>query len=159
MYSFSEKVVLLTGASRGIGAALATALAAEGANLCLVARDGEALRHVSYEARSRYGVEVMARACDVRDAARVEHLINDCVQRLGRIDLVINNAGVLGLMAPIHEYAPEQWNSTIATNLNGAFYVAHYALRRMKGQSGGGRIIFVSSSVGRTIRAGWGPTP
>jgi NAD(P)-dependent dehydrogenase (short-subunit alcohol dehydrogenase family) len=156
MYSFSEKVVLITGASRGIGAALAKAIASEGANLCLLARDSDALRNLAYDLRRLYAVEVMARACDIRDASRVEHFVNDSVQRYGRLDVVINNAAVLGLMAPIHEYTPEQWNSTIATNLHGAFYVSHYALRKMKGQSGGGRIVFVSSSVGRSVRAGWG---
>ncbi len=156
MYSFRDKVVLLTGASRGIGAALAAALASEGANLCLVARDAEAVKNVAYEARRLYAVDVMSRGCDIRDATRVQHLVDECVKRFGRIDLVINNAAVLGIMAPIHEYTPEQWNSTIATNLHGAFYVSHYALRHMKGQPGGGRIVFVSSSVGRTIRAGWG---
>jgi len=156
MYSFSEKVVLITGASRGIGAALAKAIASEGANLCLLARDSDALRNLAYDLRRLYAVEVMARACDIRDASRVEHFVNDSVQRFGRLDVVINNAAVLGLMAPIHEYTPEQWNSTIATNLHGAFYVSHYALRKMKGQSEGGRIVFVSSSVGRSVRAGWG---
>ncbi|MGB9690633.1 MAG: SDR family oxidoreductase [Candidatus Sumerlaeaceae bacterium] len=156
MYSFSDKVVIITGASRGIGAALAKAIAAEGANLCLVARDAEALRNIGLELRRHYATDVMPRACDVRDARRVEQLVADCVQRFGRLDMVINNAAVLGLMAPIHEYLPEPWNSTIATNLHGAFYVSHYALCQMKRQQPGGRIVFVSSSVGRTIRAGWG---
>lgn len=157
MYSFSEKVVLITGASRGIGAALAKAMAAEGANLCLVAREADNLRNIAYDVRRHYANDVMPRACDIRDAHRVEQLIKDCVQRFGRLDMIINNAAVLGLMAPIHEYSPEQWNSTIATNLHGAFYVSHYALRHMKQQNpAGGRIVFVSSSVGRTLRAGWG---
>lgn len=156
MYSFTEKVVLITGASRGIGAALAAAIAAEGAALCLVARDPDTIRTVSYDLRAKYGVDVMGRACDIRDASRVQALVHDCVQRFGRLDMVINNAAVLGLIAPIHEYSPEQWNSTIATNLHGAFYVSHYALGAMKGQTGGGRIVFVSSSVGRKARACWG---
>lgn len=156
MYSFTDKVVLITGGSRGIGAALAKAIASEGANLCLIARDADSLRNVSYEVRRLYAAEVMARACDIRDASRVEHLINDCVQRFGRLDMVINNAAVLGLMVPIHEYPPDAWNSTIATNLHGAFYVSHYALRKMRGQTGGGRIVFVSSSVGRAVRPCWG---
>ncbi|MCX7626262.1 MAG: SDR family oxidoreductase [Candidatus Sumerlaeaceae bacterium] len=156
MYNFADKVVLITGGSRGIGAALAKAMASEGANLCLIARDADSLRSISYEIRRLYAVDVMARACDIRDATRVEHLVNDCVQRFGRLDMVVNNAAVLGLMVPIHEYSPEQWNTTIATNLHGAFYVSHFALRKMKGQSGGGRIVFVSSSVGRTLRPNWG---
>ncbi|AXA37580.1 MAG: SDR family NAD(P)-dependent oxidoreductase [Candidatus Hydrogenedentota bacterium] len=156
MYSFSEKVVLITGASRGIGAALADAIAAEGANLCLIARDAETLRAVAYDIRSTYGVEVMARACDVRDAVRVETLVKDAYQRFGRLDIIINNAAMLGQITPIHEYDIEQWNATIATNLHGAFYVSRSALQRMREQQEGGRIVFVTSSVARQIRAGWG---
>ena len=156
MYSFREKTVLITGASRGIGAALAHAIAGEGANLCLVARDADAVRTISYELRRKYNTEVMGRACDIRDFSRVDAFVRDAVQRFSRIDVVINNAAVLGVMAPIHEYPVEQWNSTLGTNLHGAFYVSHSCLRAMKGQAGGGRIVFVSSSVAKHLRAGWG---
>jgi NAD(P)-dependent dehydrogenase (short-subunit alcohol dehydrogenase family) len=58
-------------------------------------------------------------------------------------------------MAPVHEYSPDQWPSTFATNLHGAFHVARYVIPKMT-ENGGGRIVFVGSSVGRSMRAGWG---
>jgi NAD(P)-dependent dehydrogenase (short-subunit alcohol dehydrogenase family) len=148
-------VVLVTGASRGIGAALASALAAERANLALISREGEAARRIAVELKRECGIEAVGRACDIRNARQVEAVIADIVKRLGRLDVAINNAGVLGALAPIAEYDPAVWRSTIETNVNGTFHVTRFVSEWMA-RKGGGRIVFVSSSVGREARAGWG---
>lgn len=155
MYDFRDKVTLITGAARGIGAALARALAAEGAKVCLLARDGEAAHQVAFSIRKDFGSETLVKACDIRDSHRVQQAITDVYTHFGKLDLVVNNAGILGQLSPISEADPSVWASVIDTNLNGSFYVAHFAAARMRRQSGG-RIVFLSSSVGSTVRNGWG---
>lgn len=155
MYDLKDKAVLVTGASRGIGAALVRAMAGEGARLCLIARDGQQIREVALEVKKSFGSEAYARACDVREARKVSEVVEEAAGRFGRLDLVINNAGVLGEVRPLVECDPEVWRSTIDVNLNGSFYVSRAAASLMQ-KSGGGRIAFVSSSVGRTMRAHWG---
>lgn len=155
MYDLSGKAVLLTGASRGLGAALARALAAEGAQLCLTARDGGAVREVAVGLRKEFGAEAFAREADVRDASRMEAIVEETVKRFGRVDLAVANAGMLGVLRAVHDIPVEYWDITLATNLSGAFYMARSAARAMRA-TGGGRIAFISSTVGLTPRAKWG---
>ncbi len=155
MYDFSGKAVVISGASRGLGRGLADELAAEGANLCLLARDGAAVREVAYELKRARGVDAFGRECDVREPARVAAAVQEAVNRLGRLDLLVCNAGILGTLAPVADTEPQAWAATVDANLNGTFNLVHHAMRAMAGH-GGGRIVFVTSSVGRTVRSGWG---
>lgn len=155
MYDFSGKVALVTGGNRGLGHALCEAFAGEGATVCVVARESDAAREAAYELRRNYGVEAIGKTCDVRDAQRVETVVGEVLRRFGKIDLLVNNAAALGHLEEIADVDPAIWTATIDTNLNGSFYFARCCLRSMK-KSGSGRIVFVSSSVGREIRAQWG---
>lgn len=155
MYDFGGKGIIVTGASRGLGAALAHAFAAEGANVALLARGAEAARAKAMELKKALGVDAVGRECDIRDWRRVEAVLHEIAERFGRLDLVVNNAGVLGAMATIPDYPMDMWEPTIATNLSGAFYVSRVAAAHMR-QHGGGRIVFVGSSVGHTPRETWG---
>lgn len=155
MFDFGGKTIVVTGASQGIGAALAHVIAGEGANLCLISRDDAAVHRVALAAKKAFGVDTLARACDVRDHHRVATVINEAMRIFGRIDAVINNAAILGEMAPVHECDPEKWRTTIEVNLTGAFNVVRYAAEAMK-RGDGGRIMLLSSSVGRTPRPRWG---
>ena len=155
MYDFSGRTAIVSGATRGLGLALARALAEEGANLVLVARDGDAVHKAAYEVKRKLGIDAIGRACDVRDPYRVKAAVDEGASRFGRIDLVICNAAILGSMTGVADYDPQSWANTVDVNLNGAFYLTHHAMRHMRG-TGGGRVVFVTSSVGRNVRAGWG---
>jgi NAD(P)-dependent dehydrogenase (short-subunit alcohol dehydrogenase family) len=155
MYDFGGKGVIVTGASRGLGAALARAFAAEGANVALLARGAEAARAQAMALKKTLGVDAVGRECDIRDWRRVESVIHEVAERFGRLDLVVNNAGVLGAMTTIADYPVEAWELTISTNLSGAFHVSRVAAAYMR-RHGGGRIVFVGSSVGQVIRENWG---
>lgn len=95
MYDFSGRTAIVSGATRGLGLALARALAEEGANLLLVARDGDAVHKAAYEVKRKLGIDAIGRACDVRDPYRVKAAVDEAAARFGRIDLAICNAAIL----------------------------------------------------------------
>lgn len=150
------KVALVTGASRGIGLAIARAYLQEGAAVALCARDAatlaaaaESLRSLEDEAR------VLARPCDVTRPEEVQGLIAAVEAAFGRLDVLVNNAAVLGPRVPIAEYPLEAWREVLEVNVTGVFLVTRAALPLMR-RTGGGSIINLSSGVGRRGRARWG---
>jgi 3-oxoacyl-[acyl-carrier protein] reductase len=151
MAAFAGKVSLVTGASRGIGRAIARALAAEGARVALAARDTARLEDALAEIRS-CGGEGEALALDVTDRASVEAAVGSLVERHGRLDHLVNNAGVTAdnLLLRMKD---EEWQRVLATNLTGAFLCTQAALRPMLKQRAG-RIVSVASVVGLTGNAG-----
>jgi NAD(P)-dependent dehydrogenase (short-subunit alcohol dehydrogenase family) len=146
------KVALVTGASQGLGRALALAFAREGARVAINSRSEEGVRPVAGEAESA-GAEVLALAADVSRSADVERLVGATVERFGRIDVLVNNAGVLGPRVPIEEYPEDEWRRVMDANLNGLFLVTKAAIPHM---SEGGSIINVVSGVSVEGRAEWG---
>jgi NAD(P)-dependent dehydrogenase (short-subunit alcohol dehydrogenase family) len=146
------KVALVTGASQGLGRALALAFAREGARVAINSRSEEGVRPVAGEAESA-GAEVLALAADVSRSADVERLVGTTVERFGRIDVLVNNAGVLGPRVPIEEYPEDEWRRVIDANLTGLFLVTKAAIPHMPE---GGSIINVVSGVSVEGRAGWG---
>ena len=146
------KVALVTGASQGLGRALALAFAREGARVAINSRSEEGVRPVAGEAESA-GAEVLALAADVSRSADVERLVGATVERFGRIDVLVNNAGVLGPRVPIEEYPEDEWRRVMDANLNGLFLVTKAAIPHMPE---GGSIINVVSGVSVEGRAGWG---
>jgi NAD(P)-dependent dehydrogenase (short-subunit alcohol dehydrogenase family) len=146
------KVAVITGASQGLGRALALAFAREGARVAINSRAEESIRSVAGEVESA-GAEVLAVAADVSQSADVERLIGGTVERFGRIDVLINNAGVLGPRVPIEEYPEEEWRRVIDANLTGLFLVTKAAIRHMPE---GGSIVNVVSGVSVEGRAEWG---
>ena len=120
MGSLSGKVIIVTGASRGIGAAAASALAREGATVMLAARDGALAADVAQGIIEAGGLR-HATPCDVSDYAAVEWLVLETEGRFGRVDALINNAGVIEPIATIADSDPAEWARNIEINLIGAY--------------------------------------
>src|SRR5215203_4543680 len=146
------KVALVTGASQGLGRALALAFAREGARVVVNARSEESVRPVAEEAESA-GAEVLAVAADVSKDSDAERLIGETVQRFGKIDVLVNNAGLLGPRVAIGDYPEDEWRRVIDANLTGPFLVSKAAIPHL---SEGGSIINVVSGVSVEGRAEWG---
>jgi NAD(P)-dependent dehydrogenase (short-subunit alcohol dehydrogenase family) len=151
-FMLEGKVAVITGASQGLGRALALAFAREGARVVINSRAEESVRPVAGEVESA-GAEVLALAADVSVSADVERLVGATVERFGRIDVLVNNAGVLGPRVPIEEYPEEEWRRVIDANLTGLFLVTKAAIPHMPE---GGSIVNVVSGVSVEGRAEWG---
>ena len=146
------KAALITGASQGLGRALALAFAREGARVAINSRSEESIRPVAEEAES-LSAEVVALAADVSRGADVEKLVGAAAERFGKIDVLVNNAGVLGPRVGIEEYPENEWRRVIDANLTGLFLVTKAAIPHMPE---GGSILNVVSGVSVEGRAGWG---
>ena len=150
--SLQGKIALVTGASRGLGEGVARALAADGAAVMLLARDGDLARTVAGEIVAAGG-RAEALACDVSDYPSVERAVADTRQRLGGLDILVNNAGVIEPIAEIAASDPAVWARSIQINLIGAYYVVRAVLDGML--QGGGTIINVSSGAAYRPLEGW----
>jgi 3-oxoacyl-[acyl-carrier protein] reductase len=153
MGSLTGKVIIVTGASRGIGAAAAAALAREGATVMLTARDGNRSADVA-RAITEAGGRADATACDVSDFAAVEKLVAQMEARFGHVDALINNAGVIEPIATVAESNPAVWARNIEINLIGAYNPIRALLPRMI-KAGGGTIVNVSSGAAIRPLDGW----
>ncbi len=147
MFDFSGKTVLITGASYGLGEGFATAFAAAGADLVLTARSAELLESVA-EACRQQGAAVTAVAGDVSVEADVARVVATGVEERGRIDVLVNNAGVSDLrgVAP-EQFDMETWQRILAVDLNGAFMYLRDVGRHML-ERGGGSIVNICSIMG-----------
>jgi len=153
MGSLSGKVIVVTGASRGIGAAAAAALAKEGATVMLTARDGRRAADVAQSIVATGG-RASATACDVSDYAAVEGLVRETEGRFGTVDALINNAGVIEPIATVADSDPAAWARNIEINLIGAYNPIRALLPRMIA-AGGGTIVNVSSGAAIRPLEGW----
>ena len=152
--ALASKVALITGAGRGIGRATAEIFSAEGARLILCSRTHSHLSDVLSTIASNRG-DAIARVADIGIAKEAAALVHLAITRYGRLDIVINNAGILGPRVPIAEYPHREWAQVLRINLNGTFFVSQAAANVMARQ-GYGCIVTVSSSVGLAGRARWG---
>jgi 3-oxoacyl-[acyl-carrier protein] reductase len=150
MFDLSEKVVIVTGASRGIGRGIAEVLASRGAHVVAAARDDNAAATV--DAITSAGGRAEIASLDVTDSASVEAVVDGVVERHGRIDILVNNAGIARdqLMLRMKR---DEWDDVIATNLTAAFTCVHAVLKPMIKRRAG-RIISISSVVGQMGNAG-----
>jgi len=146
--TIAGKVVVITGASSGLGEAAARALSAEGAKLVLGARRQDRLEALA----EALGGEVLVKATDVSERAQVEALVKAAVDRFGRVDAIINNAGLMPL-SPLDRLRVEDWDRMIDINIKGVLYGIAAVLPHMKAQ-GSGQIINVSSVAGHKVRPG-----
>ena len=146
------KVALVTGASQGLGKALALAYAEDGAKVVVNSRSEDSIRPVAEEVEEK-GAEVLAVAADVSDADDVQRLVDAAVERFGRIDVLVNNAGVLGPRVEILEFPEDEWRKVIDANLTGPYFVSKAAIPHMPE---GASIINVVSGVSVEGRAEWG---
>lgn len=140
------KTALITGASRGIGYAIAQAYAAEGANVALNARNPERLDEAARELRERYQVDAHAYPCDVSDRSSVDNMIAQ-IEQQGPIDIVVNNAGI-HQSARFIDYSFEDFKHILDVNIYSVFHVTQAALPKMI-ERNGGRIINMASSAGK----------
>jgi NAD(P)-dependent dehydrogenase (short-subunit alcohol dehydrogenase family) len=121
------QTALITGASRGIGLAIARALAAENCNLILTSRDEKTLEKISREL-SRRKIRIVTNACDVRDPYSVDDLFRTIRRQFRRLDILINNAGIAHANLPVDKLPYPVWKDVLATNLDGTFLVTQAAL-------------------------------
>jgi 3-oxoacyl-[acyl-carrier protein] reductase len=153
MSSLTGKVIIVTGASRGIGAAASVALAKAGATVMLVARNGRMAADVAQDIIESGG-RASAASCDVSDYASVEAVVAETEGRFGRIDALVNNAGVIEPIASIADSNPTEWARNVQINLVGAYHPIRAVLPRMI-KAGGGTIINVSSGAAIRPLEGW----
>lgn len=142
-----DSVAIITGASSGIGRAAALALAEHRVRLGLLARSEDRLAEVASEAKECGANDVLSLACDVREEGDVERVVAAVLDRFGRIDVLINSAG-LSLNGEVDGYSLNDWRTVLDTNLTGTFLTCRAVLPAMKRQ-GCGQIINISSGAGR----------
>lgn len=146
------KRAIITGATKGIGLAVAEALVDEGASVWICARNARDVSRTVGELSARAPQRVDGGACDVQQSDQVQALIESCVARFGGLDILVNNAGV-GIFKSVERLEPEEWRRTLATNLDSIFYASHWALPHLK-RSGGGFIINIGSLAGKNAFPG-----
>jgi NAD(P)-dependent dehydrogenase (short-subunit alcohol dehydrogenase family) len=139
---------LVTGASRGIGWAVAQRLAAAGAAISLIGRDAALLERRADELDERYGISAGAFPADVTDAAAIDVMLRQATALLGPIDILVNNAG-FGASQPFAKMTAAHWNEMLAVNLTGVFNVTHAAIGGMLARKAG-RIVNIASTAGLT---------
>jgi NAD(P)-dependent dehydrogenase (short-subunit alcohol dehydrogenase family) len=147
---FQDKIVMITGAASGIGAAAAQAFADEGARVALLDISVDALNS-QFEAirAAQPDAELLAIPTDISVPDQISAAVDQIVARWGRIDVVFANAGINGVWAPIDAIMPEDWDRTIDINLKGTFFTIKYAVPHMKAE--GGAIVITSSINGSHI--------
>jgi NAD(P)-dependent dehydrogenase (short-subunit alcohol dehydrogenase family) len=127
MLRLRDQTALITGASRGIGLAIARALVGEGCNLILTSRDEKSLKKISKEL-SRKNVRVLTLSCDVRDPYSVDDLFRSIRREFRRLDILINNAGIAHVNLTVDKLPFPVWKDVLATNLDGTFLITQAAL-------------------------------
>ena len=149
------RVAVITGASRGIGAAVARLFASEGAHVVLVARTTGGLEEVDDAIQAAGGSATLVPQ-DLADFDAIDRLGAALHERFGKLDILVGNAGVLGAMSPVAHVDPDNWEETMAVNVTVNFRLIR-GLDPLLRLSDAGRAIFVTSGVTRTPRAYWGP--
>ncbi len=150
MGQLDGKVAIVTGGNRGIGKGIAKGFAAEGASLTIAARDAELLTQTANELREM-NVKVLAVPTDVTDEEQIKGLFEKAMAEYARLDILVNNAGAFD-GGPIDELSTEAWDKVIGVNLRAPFLCSREAVRIMKEQGEGGRIINVGSISAHRVR-------
>jgi len=146
----SGQTALITGASRGIGAAAARAFADAGANVALLARSTSEIAELAGE----IGDAAIAIPCDVSRYAEMHAAVGKTFETFGAVDILVNNAGVISPIGPLHETDPDAWGKAIDINLKGVMHGIHAVMPAMVAK-GGGTIINISSGAAHNPVEGW----
>ena len=144
----NNPVVIVTGASRGLGAASARWLAKAGAAVTLISRSGAALKSVAEEVQQLGGTPLVFKA-DISEPGACQKAVAKTLERFERLDALVNSAGIVEPIAPLVQTDPDRWQYNIAVNLLGPFYLTHAAISELRKQNG--RIINVSSGAATTV--------
>lgn len=150
----SGRIAVITGASRGIGRAIACAYAAQGAHVILIARTVGGLEEVDDEIKAMGGSATLV-PLDVTDFDALDRLGASIYERWGKLDILVGNAGILGSLTPLGHIPPKEWQSVLDTNLTANWRLLR-SLDPLLQQSDAARVIFLSSTVGHVHRAYWG---
>jgi 3-oxoacyl-[acyl-carrier protein] reductase len=142
--NISSKTALVTGGTKGIGFAIADALAKAGANVFICSRNRDEVE----ASVQKLGENAAGKLCDVRVEEQVKATIDSCRRRFGGADILINNAGIGVHGKTVDQTSPDEFRATLETNLFGVFYFCHYAIPQMR-ERGGGYIINISSLAGQ----------
>ncbi len=153
-HRLAERIALVTGASRGIGAAVAVRFAAEGAHVVLVARTVGGLEDTDDAIKAAGGKATLI-SLDLTDFERVDALGPSLLKRFGRLDIFVGAAGILGTLSPVGHITPEVWRAVIDTNLTANWRLVR-TLEPLLKRSDAGRAIFVTADVARAPKAFWG---
>ena len=153
MNELAGKTALITGASRGIGAATARYMAAKGMNVVLAARTLDACEKLAEEVRQTGG-EATAVECDVASFSSVDTAVKLAVDTYGKLDVLVNNAGVIDPIARIADSDPNDWSQVVDINLKGVYYGLRAVLPDME-KRGSGTIINISSGAATNALEGW----
>ena len=148
------RVALVTGASRGIGAAVAKRYAAEGAHLVLVARTTGGLEELDDDILALSGTRATLVPMDLTDFDQIDQMGAALYERFGHLDILVGNAGILGTLSPMGHIDPEVWDQVIAVNLTANWRLLR-SMDPLLRASDAGRAIFVTSTVGAQPRAYW----
>lgn len=146
-FELTDKVVLVTGSSKGIGRAIATAAAGHGARVVITGRDLISVKKTASEILEATGADVLPLALDVQHRESCQSVIDETVAHFGRLDALVNNAGT-DHIGPATDYAPEDWDDILLTNLSGYWHCAQIAGNQMIKQGHGGSIVMTSSVSG-----------
>jgi len=142
----NDRVALVTGATRGIGRAIAEGLVAEGAKVYICGRDAGFLKDALEKLEAAAPGRTDGMVADVRQYADCQKLVHAAADRFGGLDILVNNAGI-GVFKLVDQLTVEEWDDTLATNLSGVFYCCHEAIPLMR-KRGGGYIFNISSLAG-----------
>ena len=153
----SGRIIAITGPTRGIGQALAVACATHGATVVLVGRNVKRLEAVHAQIEAAGGAEATIAPFDLEKAVASDYdaLASALMERYGRLDGLVHNASILGMLSPIDHYDVPTWYRVMHVNVTAAFALTHVLLPVLR-RSDDASIIFTSSSVGRKARAFWG---
>lgn len=149
------RIALVTGASRGIGAAVAKRFAAEGAHVVLVARTVGGLEEVDDAIQAAGGAKATLVPLDLTDFDKIDLLGASIFERFGRLDILVGNAAMLGALSPISHFDPRTWDRVMALNVTANYRLIRSLDRLLRG-SDAGRAIFVTSGAARTAIPYWG---
>lgn len=143
-FRLDGKVALVTGASRGIGKAIALGLAAAGADVALVGRDPKTLLPVARQIEQEVGSAALPLPFDVSNLDAIPPGVAAVLERFGRLDILVNNAGI-NLRNETLEYTPEEWDAVLNTNLKGVFFLTQAVGRELIRQGRGGKVLNIGS--------------
>jgi len=153
MQSLKNKIVLITGASAGIGAACAKAFAQQGAKLILNARREERINNLSASLTEKYGTQIKKMILDIRDHSMIKESFNSLPDKWKKVDILINNAGLAKGTDKIQDASVEEWEEVIDTNIKGLLYITREVLPHMIERERG-HIINLGSVAGREVYIG-----
>src|SRR3990172_3214526 len=154
-HRLQHRIALITGASRGIGRAVALAFAGEGAHVLLLARNLKALSQVDDTIRGNGGQASLI-PLDLADGQAIDALGPSLYERFGRLEVLVGNAAILGGLSPLTHIPSEKWERVFAVNVTANWRLIR-TLDPLLRRSDAGRVIFVTSSVARSARAYWAP--